>query len=324
MKLSSAPPDRMRTLENEDPPVELKIKSPSSGVRAKTSMETTPRVSLATKRRMENKLAIQPSPSQEKERELRQRRIVEQEFKDACMVIRANAEWNEVSEALLTIQKTISLRPDLVLDCLHDLTLSLVNQVHNLRSSVAKTAVACFNDMFIKLEKHMDADLDMTVGAILKKIGESGFLVDEAIKCLSTMAKHVTNTRAITALLGSADHKNSAIRLRISILLQTVITSFPDAQASRYVASFRDMEKLLPILVKFLREGLADSRNAAKRSLYFLSKYPDFEKVVMKTLSSSQIREIQEAIEFIRNREELAGVPTDEVGRQGILENLGN
>jgi hypothetical protein len=105
-------------------------------------------------------------------------------------------------------------------------------------------------------------------------------------------------------LINNSDHKNPAIRLRVSILLETAITSFDDILGSKYVASLRDMEKLLPVLVRFLREGLSDSRNAAKRSLYFLSKLGDFEKVVLKTLSSSQIRELKEAIAFIRDKEE--------------------
>ena len=309
-KTLSAPPVRMRALEdNESSSLDSIDPSPT---RAKTSTSKSPKLSLASRRRMDAKNAQsieQTASVKEREKEQKLKNQIEQDYRDAVQLIRANAEWNEISGALLTVQKVIKMRPDLILESLHDITLSLIGQVHNLRSSVAKIAIACFNDMFIKFKKLMDTDLDLTANAILKKIGESGFLVDEAIKCLSSMIENVTNTRVIQVLINNSDHKNAAIRLRVSLLLENAITSLSDILGSKYVSSLRDMEKLLPILVKFLREGLAESRNAAKRSIYFLSKFPDFDKAVLKTLSSSQIRELKEAIDFVRNKAETSEEP---------------
>jgi hypothetical protein len=316
LKTFSAPTDRMRALEEDDSPYKGSMEQ--SMERAKTSVSKhAPKLSQATRKRIEAKNTVntpQAAALREREKEHRLRNQIEQDYKEAVQLINANAEWNEISGALVAVQKAIKHRPDLIQKNLHDLTLSLITQVHNLRSSVAKIAISCFNDMFIQFKKLMDNDLDLTANAILKKIGESGFLVDEAIKCLSSMIENVTNTRAIMVLINNSDHKNPAIRLRVSILLETAITSFNDMLGSKYVASLRDMEKLLPVLVRFLREGLSDSRNAAKRSLYFLSKFGDFEKTVLKTLSSSQIRELKEAIDSIRVREER----TTELSPRGI------
>ena len=307
IKTFSAPPDRMITLEKDSPYQDL---VEESNERAKTSIsKQSPKISQATRRRIEAKNTgntPQAAASREREKEQRLKNQIEQDYKEALHLIRANAEWNEISGALVAVQKAIKHRPDLIQENLHDLTLTLITQVHNLRSSVAKIAISCFNDMFIKFQKLMDNDLDLTANAILKKVGESGFLVDEAIKCLSSMIENVTNTRAIMALISNSDHKNPAIRLRVSLLLESAITSFNEVLGSKYVACLRDMEKLLPVLVRFLREGLSDSRNAAKRSLFFLSKFGDFEKMVLKTLSSSQIRELKEAIAFIRDKEEIS------------------
>lgn len=307
LKTFSAPPDRMRALEDKDDlPSQNTIEQ--SPARAKTSTsKKSPKLSTATRRRMDAKNSVNPqqvAAQREREKEQRLKNQIEEDYKDAIQLIRANAEWNEISVALVTVQKAIKIRPDLVLENLHDLTLTLISQVHNLRSSVAKIAIGCFNDMFIKFKKLMDTDLDLTANAILKKIGESGFLVDEAVKCLSSMIENVTNTRVIMVLINNADHKNPVIRLRVALLLESAINSFTDILGSKYVSSLRDMEKLLPVLVRFLREGLAESRNAAKRSIYFLSKFPDFEKAVIKTLSATQIRELKEAIDFVRNKEE--------------------
>lgn len=315
---SSAPPDRMMSLDSEQELAEAFSPTPPrpAGTRAKSSIDGPPQLSLATKRRMEAKAlgSSQATPeAQKREKEAKLRKQSETDFKEAMMQLRANAEWNELSEALVTIQKTIGARPELIQDNLHDLTMALVAQVQNLRSSVAKIAISCFNDMFIALGKSMDTDLDVTVASILKKVGESGFLVDEATKCLNTMTKHVTNTRALTALLGQADHRNSVIRQRVSILLQMVIYSLSEAQASRLLSTMRDMERLLPVLVRFLREGLSETRNAARRSLFFLAKTSDFDKVAGKILSPSQAKEVQGAIDSVRSRGDGGMVPESSI-----------
>ena len=105
----------------------------------------------------------------EKEREMKERKRIEEDFKEAFSVLRSNPEWTEVSDALSVIQKTVELRPELLNENLHDLMMCLCSQVSNLRSTVSKIAINCLNDMFIKFEKQMDIDLDMTVSALLKK-----------------------------------------------------------------------------------------------------------------------------------------------------------
>ena len=47
------------------------------------------------------------------------------------------------------------------------------SKVKNLRSQVARFALATFCDMFIHLKRNMDIELDLTVKAVMQKSGES-------------------------------------------------------------------------------------------------------------------------------------------------------
>ena len=98
---------------------------------------------------------------------------------------------------------------------LHSVNLLLIGYADSLRSALAKNAVVCFRELFIHFGHKMEADLDLIVPVLIKKAGESnGFICEEANKALSSMVNNVSEARAISALLGSASHRNPAARAK--------------------------------------------------------------------------------------------------------------
>ena len=72
----------------------------------------------------------------------------------------------------------------------------------NLRSQVARFALATFCDMFKHLTRIMDIELDLAIKAILQKSGESNeFFKSDAEKCLQMMIDNVTLQKALQALI---------------------------------------------------------------------------------------------------------------------------
>ncbi|KAJ3292992.1 hypothetical protein HK104_004837 [Borealophlyctis nickersoniae] len=225
----------------------------------------------------------------------------EQEFRSAYQKLRSDSDWGAKAQALEAVQALVPECPQLFISNLHEMSLAIVGLVQNLRSSVSKLAIACLHDMYVHLGRAMEADLDVTVTALLKKFGEgNGFITDEVDRALGAMCENVSPIRAVAALLGSADHKNAVVRTRVACLLCRLIGGMSESQASRYVQSLGEAEKLFPALVQFLREGLAEPRNAAKQTLLVISRFPEFDRIIDKVLTVQQASEVRDAIKNIQ------------------------
>ncbi|KAJ3162018.1 hypothetical protein HDU86_005716 [Geranomyces michiganensis] len=215
----------------------------------------------------------------------------------ALQQLRGHPDWNIKVDALETVKTVLEECPSIIIGNLHELNLAVVATVHNLRSSVSKHAIAILHIMYAKLGKAMEADLDLTVGSLMKKVGEgAGFILEEVDKALIVMTDTVSPTRAVAALLLNAEHKNPVVRMRVACLCSKVVTEMSQAQATRYVQSYGDAGKLLTVLVHFLREGMAETRNAAKRIIVCLAALPEFNKALEKVLQMKQANEIREAL----------------------------
>ncbi|KAI9095209.1 armadillo-type protein [Phlyctochytrium arcticum] len=221
----------------------------------------------------------------------------EAEYRSSLQQLRNNPDWDVKVQALEQLKALLSASPNVFVNNFHELILAVIATIQNLRSSVAKQAISFVHSAFQNLGKAMEADLDMTVGALLKKAGEgTGFIVEETDRALEAMCTAITPTRAVASLLSHFDHKNPAVRMRVSCLLYRIISELSENQVSRYLQSFGDAGKLLNALVCFLREGAAETRKAAKRLVLFLAGFPDFNKTVDKVLAIKQANEIREAL----------------------------
>ncbi len=135
--------------------------------------------------------------------------FVQQPFKNAEAALREamnnlsqDEDWEKKCHGLNAIRRLTAYHEDTVVSNIHPIILALVQEVKNLRSQVARFALITFGDMFAKLKRSMDVDLDLTVKNILQKNGESNdFIRADVDKCLDKMVNNVTVTKAMIALL---------------------------------------------------------------------------------------------------------------------------
>jgi hypothetical protein len=130
----------------------------------------------------------------------------------------ANDDWEQKCSGLSLLQLLISEYPDTITQNLHQVVLILIQEVSvvllfffnliyllkvkNLRSQVARLALAAFADMFKHLKRNMDIELDLTVKALIQKSAESNeFLKSDTDKCLQMMVENVTLQKALQALI---------------------------------------------------------------------------------------------------------------------------
>ncbi|KXS19184.1 ARM repeat-containing protein [Gonapodya prolifera JEL478] len=227
----------------------------------------------------------------------------EQDIVRAVQVLKSGQDWDFKCRALEAISAVLRDHPDLFITALHDHTLTIVAEVSNLRSTVSKCAIAVVAEMFSNLGKSMDAELEVVVGALLKKVGEnSSFLVEVVDRALGAMMERATPSRAVAALCNSFDHKNAVIKAKAATCIERILCSMGEPQLTKYIIGQYDMDKLLPALVALSKEGLGETRNAAKRTLAHLAKAQEFERVLDKVLSAGSAREAREAIKWAQGK----------------------
>ncbi|KAJ1542161.1 hypothetical protein HK096_009593, partial [Nowakowskiella sp. JEL0078] len=217
--------------------------------------------------------------------------------KQLIEILRSNADWSEKSKTLDSLQFILEKSPELLTPHHLEIFPLLVTEIQNLRSSVSKTAILVTGKMFQTFGKSLDAHLDIAVHVLLKKFGEGGqFMINEVDKTLDQLCSNMSPAKAITAFLANSDNKHQPTRLRVARCLSRLTKELNQSQLVKYTQIQTDSEKMMHALATYLRDGLADIRNAAKETLLLLSTLPDFQKAIERTLTHSQVIEIKQAL----------------------------
>jgi len=229
-------------------------------------------------------------------------------------------DWSAHFDAINLLRRLVAWADECgsdggLLGHLHSINLLLIGYADSLRSALAKNAVVCFRELFAYFGQKMEADLDLIVPVLIKKAGESnGFICDEANKALSTMVHNVSESRAITALLSSASHRNPAARAKAASHLAKCL----DLMGYGRLLHSRELERVLPALPSLLSEGLSETRAAAKQIIYGLARearaqpaeLERLERLLRRTLSEPAYRKIRESIDAVDAR----GLSVDAAG----------
>ena len=223
--------------------------------------------------------------------------LTESQFKHLMDQMKSTQEWNVITQSMTRLLQVIPKQKKTIENNAHDLLVLLVANAQSLRSTVAKLAIQCIREVHQQSPKHFENDLDMTVTGLLRKIGEgNAFIIDEIDTTMNILCDQFVYTKLILALVSNSDHKNPLVRLRVAVMLDRIISKMIPSQTNKMMQSIRETEKLFPALVHFMREGFADTRNAAKHATYILSRNAEFDRVLNKVLTVSQAHEVRDIL----------------------------
>eukprot|EP00943_MAST-04B_sp_MAST-4B-sp1_P006833 g6833.t1 len=207
----------------------------------------------------------------------------------------SSPEWDKIFDALNVVRSLALHHHGSIGPVLHSLVLSVNEASKNLRSSVAKNALLCLNDMIDGLGPQMDPELDTIVSQLLKRASESGtgFLGDEANRCLRSMCMSCSESKALSSLLNCADNKKPQLRARAANHIEYCIS-----QMGSRVCGARDLDRVIKRAVKFMGEGQQDTRRSGRRIMYSLHKVGAVtERQLRRLLQEREFRQIMELIE---------------------------
>lgn len=228
----------------------------------------------------------------------------------------SSEDWEKKIEGLTFLRGLAQYHSDTLQSRLHDVCLSLIQEVKNLRSGVSRVAVCTLGDLYTHLQKAMDQELEGTVKALLQKAGESNaFIRQDVDAALDCMVQHCTPTRSISALLsGGLSHLNAVVRKCTAQHLANLVEKIG---AVRLLSGSKDLtDRILPAVTKLAQDSSQEARYFGRRMLLSLSSHPDFDKILEKYIPTKDLPTVRDTV-FILKTKGLGEMPQDSQSARG-------
>uniref|UniRef100_A0A1A7XBY7 Family with sequence similarity 179, member B n=1 Tax=Iconisemion striatum TaxID=60296 RepID=A0A1A7XBY7_9TELE len=228
----------------------------------------------------------------------------------------SSENWEKKIEGLMFLRSLAYNHSDTLQGRLHDVCLSLIQEVKNLRSGVSRVAVCTLGDLYTHLQRAMDQELEATVKALLQKAGESNaFIRQDVDAALDCMVQHCTPTRGIGALLtGGLGHLNPVVRKCTAQHLADLVEK---VGAARLLSGSRDLtERILPAITKLTQDSSQEARYFGRRMLLSLSSHPDLDKILEKYIPTKDLQTIRDTLSTLKTKG-LGEMPQDAQSARG-------
>uniref|UniRef100_A0A3B4WMP0 TOG array regulator of axonemal microtubules 1 n=1 Tax=Seriola lalandi dorsalis TaxID=1841481 RepID=A0A3B4WMP0_SERLL len=228
----------------------------------------------------------------------------------------SSEDWEKKIEGLMFLRSLAHYHSDTLQSRLHDVCLSLIQEVKNLRSGVSRVAVCTLGDLYTHMQKAMDQELEGTVKALLQKAGESNaFIRQDVDAALDCMVQHCTPTRSINALLtGGLSHLSAVVRKCTAQHLANLVEK---VGAARLLSGGKDLtDRILPAVTKLAQDSSQESRYFGRRMLLSLSSHPDFDKILEKYIPTKDLPTVRDTV-FTLKTKGLGEMPQDTQSARG-------
>ncbi|XP_037833780.1 TOG array regulator of axonemal microtubules protein 1 isoform X2 [Kryptolebias marmoratus] len=214
----------------------------------------------------------------------------------------SSEDWEKKIEGLMFLRSLAYNHSDTLQGRLHEVCLSLIQEVKNLRSGVSRVAVCALGDLYTHLQRAMDQELEGTVKALLHKAGESNaFIRQDVDAALDCMVQHCTPTRSIAALLtGGLSHLNPVVRKCTAQHLANLVEK---VGAARLLSGNKDLsERILPAITKLSQDSSQEARYFGRRMLLSLSSHPDFDKILEKHIPTKDLQTVRDTLLTLKSK----------------------
>ncbi|GAB6029733.1 hypothetical protein CHUAL_005452 [Chamberlinius hualienensis] len=221
-----------------------------------------------------------------------------------------NDDWNSKCSGIRIIKLLSSHNSEVLANNLHEVNLAVIKEVKNLRSSVSRSAIHCYEDLFLSMKKNMEGDLDIICKVLLHKSGESNvFIKDDVEKSLTQMVENVTPQRAAIALIaGGANHRNAAVRKTTA---QFLVAACEKMGTNKIMCGTKDVtDKILLTASQFVMDGAPMTRYYGRKIFFMLLPHPEFDRTVRQYVPSNTVRNIQDILEGLKTKG-IGSMPTD-------------
>ncbi|XP_019850510.1 PREDICTED: crescerin-1-like [Amphimedon queenslandica] len=219
-------------------------------------------------------------------------------------------EWEEKREALLVLRRLSAWHKPIIIPQLHTVLIAVEKEVKNLRSQVARSAIACLGDMFGYLAKEMEISLDALLKTLLHVGSKSNnFYREDTEKALYLACNSVSPAKCLQGLMnGGLSHGSQLIRRQVA---QFMCVTVEVHGAAKIVRLPRDvLDRVINATAILLGDADPLARYQARKMLNMLYSCPEFDELARKALNDHQYAKIKETAEHIKVKG-LGKPPTD-------------
>ncbi|XP_060100443.1 TOG array regulator of axonemal microtubules protein 2 [Heteronotia binoei] len=219
-------------------------------------------------------------------------------------------DWQLKEKGLFIIRCLANYHSELLLCRLHDVSLAATKEVSNLRSKVSQFAIGSLTELFKTLKKHMDQEVEEIARVLLQKTGDSSeFIQKAADQSLAIMARSVTPSRALTALMANGvNHRNPLIR---KCAAEHLLTVMEQIGAKKLLSGSREsVEMLVLTLIKLAQDCNQDTRFYGRKMLNILISHSKFNEYLKQCPPSHDLRDVMATIKQKRTEDQSSQAPS--------------
>ncbi|XP_077197488.1 TOG array regulator of axonemal microtubules protein 2 [Paroedura picta] len=219
----------------------------------------------------------------------------EQGLLEALNLLNSN-DWELKERGLFIIRCLAEFHSEVLLCRLHNVSLAATKEANNLRSKLSQFAIGTLAELFKNLKKHMDQETEEITRVLLQKSGDSSeFIQKAADQCLGVMARSVTPSRALAALMANGvNHRNTGVRKCAAEHLLTVIEKIG---AKKLLSAKRgSVEMLVQTLVKLAQDCNQDTRFYGRKMLNVVMSHSKFNEYLKQCPPSRDLRDVMATI----------------------------
>lgn len=228
----------------------------------------------------------------------------------------SSEDWEKKIEGLTYLRSLAHFHSDTLQGRIHDVCLSLIQELKNLRSCVRRFAVCTLGDLYSHLQRGMDQELEGTVKALLHTAGKSNaFIRQDVDTALDCMVQHCTPSRSISALLtGGLSHLSAVVRKCTAQHLSSLVEK---VGAARLLSGGNDLtDRVLSAVTKLAQDSSREARYFGRRMLLFLSCHPDFDKILEKYIPTKDLPTVRDTVLTLKTKG-LGEMPQDNQSARG-------
>ncbi|CAG5992774.1 unnamed protein product [Menidia menidia] len=207
-------------------------------------------------------------------------------------------EWEKKIEALRWVRALAQHHQNVLLGKLHEVCLAVMEEVHNLRSSVACAAIDTMASLYTNLQKNMDNEVERTGRCLILRIAQATvntFVQQQVNLALAALVHNCSPGRVLTVLLHiGVGHLSPAVRASTGQQLQLMADKMGAEAVLTTGQSFTP--RFLTAVSKLSVDAAAEVRCRGQAAIQILAKHQDFMKLWLQSVHEKDQRFLQKIV----------------------------
>ncbi|XP_051799999.1 TOG array regulator of axonemal microtubules protein 1-like [Acanthochromis polyacanthus] len=207
-------------------------------------------------------------------------------------------DWMTKVKGLRCIPALAQHHPDTLMPKLHEVCLVVIEEVKNLRPSVACAAMDTIRCLYVHLQKGMDTEANWTGQALLLKISQAcgnAFLQQQASEALEALVQNCSPGRVLPVLLNTGQsHLSPAVRASTARLLHLLADRLGATKVLTARQSFT--QRFLTAVSKMSLDAAAEVRPHGRAILQKLALHRDFMKLWQKNVAEKDRHSLEKVL----------------------------